>query len=92
METTFSSHNNCNSLRLSATHYDSLRLLAIIWKPGLTTSFHVASSRGVNFMVMQNLKICKGFDHENDLGCKVSPRTNFDGQIPHKAFIFIFHI
>ena len=34
METTFSNHNYCNSLRLPATLCDSLRLLTIIWKPG----------------------------------------------------------
>ena len=30
----FSNLNNCNSLRLTATHCDSLRLLVIKWKQG----------------------------------------------------------
>ena len=42
----------------------------------LTTSFHVASGRIVNLMVMQSLKTYKGFDGEHDLGCTVSPGTH----------------
>ena len=34
------------------------------------------------------MEICKGFDRENDSGCKVSPRTIFDGEIPYKSFNF----
>ena len=44
--------------------------------------------RSVNFMAMQSLKIYKGFDRENDWGCKVSPRMTFHGQIPYKSLNF----
>ena len=40
-------------------------------------------------MATYNLEIRKGFDRENDSGCKVSPRTIFDGQIPYKSLNFI---
>ena len=36
----------------------------------------------------KSLEICKGFDRENDSGCKVSHRTIFDGQIPYKSLNF----
>ena len=50
METTFSSHNNCSPLRLSAIHCDSLRLLAIIRKPGLK-SIQISEFQDAAFLV-----------------------------------------
>ena len=56
---------------------------------GTQISAYVASGRNVNFMAMLSLKTYTGLDREDDSGYKVSLRTIFDGQIPHKSLNFI---
>ena len=86
------------SLQLTASFWKSFKILSyeiLNAKFGFSTQtfvkqrvFHDVSGCSVNFMAMSSLKINKGFNCEDDLGCKVSPRTIFHGGIPYKSLNF----
>ena len=48
-----------------------------------SVNFHIPRVCNFDFIMKVNLRIYKGYDHENCLGCNFTPSVIIHGQIPY---------